>query len=96
MENFKMNRIQLEVIATFDSFPQDMFTTHLADRHLQSEKTIIKYIQKQLDYPKDDLVKLSLCWNCKEEDVLKYKTISDSIYNNNGKYYFNSWAKEQD
>jgi len=91
-----MNRIQLHVIATFDSFPQDMFTTHLADRHLQSEKTIIKYIQKQLDYPKDDLVKLSLCWNCKEEDVLKYKTISDSIYNNNGKYYFNSWATEQD
>ena len=81
--------IQLEVIATFNNFPQDFFTTHLKEQNLQSEETIIEYIQEQLDYPKDDLVKLSLCWICEEQDIIKYKSISDSIYENNGKYFFN-------
>ena len=81
--------IQLEVIATFNNFPQDFFTTRLKDQHLHSEETIIEYIQEQLDYPKDDLVKLSLCWICEEQDIIKYKSISDSIYKNNGKYFFN-------
>ena len=88
-----MNLIKLEVIATFNKFPQDIFITHLENKNLQSEETIIEHIKEQLDYPKDDLVKLSLCWNCDEKDISKYQSISDSIYNNNGKYYFNSGVR---
>ena len=52
-----------------------------------SEKTLINYIKKQLENPMESLYKISLCWNCNEDMVNKYKTIKESV-NKNAKYFF--------
>ena len=40
-----------------------------------------------IDYPVDDLYKISLCWSGDKDTVNKYKTIKESI-DKNAKYFF--------
>ena len=51
----------------------------------------MSYIKRQFD-PHRKLVKLSLCWSCSKHMVNKYPTIKESIFKDNGKYLFGSWA----
>jgi len=51
----------------------------------------MNYIKRQLD-PNRKLVKLSLCWSCSKHMVNKYPCIKESIFKDNGKYFFGSWA----
>lgn len=80
--------IKLNVIASFDDdFEQEWFNCAVTEKSLKSEKTLINYIKKQLENPMESLYKISLCWNCNEDMVNKYKTIKESI-NKNAKYFF--------
>ena len=83
-----IDNLKIDVIATFDNGKeQEWFKCSVWKKALESEKALISYIKMQLDYP-NDLVKLSLCWECDDKIVTKYKTIHDSLFYKNGKYYF--------
>ena len=43
------------------------------------------------EHKDDNLIKLSLCWQCSQDTVEKYKTIKDSIEKKKGKYYFGEY-----
>ena len=88
LETMFVKNLSINVIATFEDEhkePQDIFD-------LKNTKSLIDYIKLQLN-PHRQLVKLSLCWYCDEEIINKYPTIKKSISEDNGKYYFGSWAK---
>ena len=92
-----VKNLSINVIATFElgeyEEQQEIFDIKfLTKKVLKSKKSLIDYIKLQLD-PHKQLVKLSLCWYCDEEIVNKYPTIKKSISEDNGKYYFGSWAK---
>ena len=90
--DFKMNfveNLRLDVIATFNESEQDLFNCVVTEDSLKNEKSLIKYVKDQLK--NDDLVKLSLCWECPSKVVSKYPTVKESI-EKNGKYLFNEWA----
>ena len=91
-----VKNLSINVIATFElgeyEEQQEIFDIKfLTKKVLKSKKSLIDYIKLQLD-PHRELVKLSLCWNCSEEIVNQYPTIKKSIFKNNGKYFFGSWA----
>ena len=86
--NMFIKNIRLDVIASFDDdFDQEWFNCAVTEKSLKSEKTLINYIKKQLENPMESLYKISLCWNCDEDMVDKYKTIKESV-NKNAKYFF--------
>ena len=79
--------LSVNVIASFNNHDQDFFDCSLPKRSLRSEKTLINFLKKLLDYPVEDLYKISLCWSCNKDTVNKYKTIKESI-DKNAKYFF--------
>ena len=86
----------IHVIATFELWEyleqQEIFDIKfLTKKVLKSKKSLIEYIKLQLDQQRE-LVKLSLSWNCSEDIVNQYPTIKKSIFKDNGKYFFGSWA----
>jgi hypothetical protein len=82
-----IDKLKIDIIATFNGREQEWFKCSVWRKALESEKALISYIIMQLDYP-NDLIKLSLCWECDKKIVTKYKTIHDSVFYKNGKYYF--------
>ena len=63
---FLIKDLKLEVIATFQDNEQDMFQiTKIYADDLKSETNLLNSIKEQLKRSSDDLVKLSLCWICK-------------------------------
>ena len=91
-----VKNLSINVIATFElreyEEQQEIFDIKfLTKKVLKSKKSLIEYIKVQLD-PQRELVKLSLCWNCSEDIVNQYPTIKKSIFKDNGKYFFGSWA----
>ena len=91
-----VKNLSINVIATFElgeyEEQQEIFDIKfLTKKVLKSKKSLIEYIKLQLD-PHRELVKLSLCWNCSEDIVNQYPTIKKSIFKDNGKYFFGSWA----
>tara|TARA_R100000995_G_scaffold69895_1_gene38478 strand:+ start:202 stop:483 length:282 start_codon:yes stop_codon:yes gene_type:complete len=91
-----VKNLSINVIATFElgeyEDSQEIFDIKfLTKKVLKSKKSLIDYIKLQLD-PHRELVKLSLCWNCNEDIVNQYPTIKKSIFKDNGKYFFGSWA----
>ena len=79
--------LSVNVIASFNNHDQDWFDCSLPERSLRNEKTLINFLKKLLDYPVEDLYKISLCWSCDKDTVNKYKTIKESI-DKNAKYFF--------
>ncbi len=91
-----VKNLSINVIATFElgeyEEQHEIFDIKfLTKKVLKSKKSLIEYIKLQLD-PHRELVKLSLCWNCSEDIVNQYPTIKKSIFKDNGKYFFGSWA----
>ena len=89
-----VDNLKLDVIATYNDNEQEMFKLHKIKKdNLDCEGELLDLIKGRLDYSHhENLVKLSLCWECPKEVVDKYKTIQESI-NKNGKYYFGDWAR---
>ena len=93
--------LRVELIATYDKVQtddgdtQEMFSIAVSEDMLKSEDILIDYLRSALDGDQDDLVKLSLCWQCDkelfEDYSVKYETIQKSRHRN-GKYAFNAWA----
>jgi len=89
METTLIKNLKLEVIATYEDGEQEIFQTKLTKEILKDETSLLNFVRSILDYATDsDLCKLSFCFMCKENLVKKYKTIQESIYNKNGKYFF--------
>jgi len=87
---------KLEVIATFKNTDQQVANLSVNESVLEDEDTLLDYIQFNLgeqgaDLRDDNLIKLSLCWECSEDTIEKYKTIKDSIDKKGGKYYFGEY-----
>jgi len=87
---------KLEVIATFKNTDQQVANLSVNESVLEDEDTLLDYIQFNLgeqgaDLRDDNLIKLSLCWECSKDTVEKYKTIKDSIDKKGGKYYFGEY-----
>jgi hypothetical protein len=85
--NNTIKGLSINVIASFNNHDQDFFDCSLPERSLRNEKTLINFLKKLLNYPVEDLYKISLCWSCDKDTVNKYKTIKESI-NKNAKYFF--------
>lgn len=100
--------LRVELIATYDKpqfddddthachdETQEIFSVKVSEDMLKSEDTLIDYLRGALDGNQDDLVKLSLCWQCDkelfEDYSVKYETIQKSRQRNS-KYAFNAWA----
>ena len=90
---FLIKDLKLEVIATFQDNEQDMFQiTRIYADDLKSETSLLSMIKEQLKRSSEDLVKLSLCWICKNiKPYAKNPTIKSTL-EKNGKYFFGSWA----
>ena len=87
---------RLDVIATFRNTEQEFINLSVNESVLKDEDTLLDYIEFNLgehgaDLRDDNLIKLSLCWECSDETVEKYKTIKDSIEKKGGKYYFGEY-----
>jgi len=98
MREFEKN-ISLNVIATFewDKYNEQQEIIDLKfvwKEALKNKKHLLNYIKRQFD-PHRKLVKLSLCWSCSKYMVNKYSCIKESIFKDNGKYYFGSWARDR-
>jgi hypothetical protein len=79
--------IKLNVIASFNNYEQDIFDMSVSPKENATEKDLLKSIMSNLENPKEDLYKLSLCWYCGENVIKKYNFVQESI-NKNAKYYF--------
>ena len=79
--------IKLNVIASFDNYKQDIFDMSVSPKENATEKDLLKSIMSNLEHPKEDLYKLSLCWICGEDIVKKYNFVKESI-DKNAKYFF--------
>ena len=89
MKHTMIKNLKLEVIATYEDGEQEIFETKLTKEVLKDEISLVDFIRTVLDYATDsDLCKLSFCFICKDNILKKYKTIQESIYNRNGKYFF--------
>ena len=91
-----LENTRLDVIATFRNTDQEFINLSVNESVLKDEDTLLDYIEFNLgeqgaDLRDDNLIKLSLCWECSEDIVEKYKTIKDSIDKKNGKYYFGEY-----
>ena len=88
--------ISINVIATFEDKPQEFFDFDIDLKKLVEQKSeipqqewqLVKEIVEDIEGDCKQLVKLSLCFYCNEEEIEKYPCIYQSIYENNGKYYF--------
>jgi hypothetical protein len=76
----------IDVIATFNHKDQEWFKCAIWTDALKSERRLINYIKTQFEHP-NDLIKLSLCWECDKKIVDQYRVIRDSI-KKSAKYYF--------
>ena len=88
-----LENTRLDVIATFRNTDQEFINLSVNESVLKDEDTLLDYIEFNLEELRpnledDNLIKLSLCWECSEDTVEKYKTIKDSIHEKKGKYYF--------
>ena len=84
-----IKNLKLEVIATYEDGEQEIFQTKLTEEVLKNETSLLNFVRSILDYATDsDLLKLSFCFICKDNLIKKYKTIEESIYVKNGKYFF--------
>ena len=81
-----IDNLRLEIIATYETNEQEIFSCGVWETAIKSQKNLIKYIKEQLSHK--DLIKLSLCWICDKSLTVKYKVINDSIFKRNGKYFF--------
>ena len=89
IKNTMIKNLKLEVIATYEDSEQEIFQTKLTNEVLKNETSLLNFIRSILDYATDsDLSKLSFCFICKDHILTKYKTIQNSIYKRNGKYFF--------
>ena len=91
-----LENTRLDVIATFRNTEQEFVNLSVNESVLKDEDTLLDYIEFNLgeqgaDLRNDNLIKLSLCWECSDETVEKYKTIKDSIEKKGGKYYFGEY-----
>jgi hypothetical protein len=91
-----LENTRLDVIATFRNTEQEFINLSVNEGILKDEDTLLDYIEFNLgeqgaDLRDDNLIKLSLCWECSDETVEKYKTIKDSIEKKGGKYYFGEY-----
>ena len=87
--NNMIKNLKLEVIATYEDGEQEIFQTKLTKEVLKNETSLLNFVRTILDYETDsDLLKLSFCFICDDKIVKKYKTIEESIYARNGKYFF--------
>ena len=91
-----LENTRLDVIATFRNTEQEFMNISVNESVLEDEDTLLDYIQFNLgeqgaDLRDDNLIKLSLCWECSDETVEKYKTIKDPIEKKGGKYYFGEY-----
>ena len=87
------HNVKLDVIATYDNNKQEMFTLQkLPTKVLNNHKALVNYLKAMCN---KDLLKLSLCWICSKYMVNKYSCIKESIFKDNGKYYFGSWARKR-
>jgi len=80
-----VDNLRLDVIATFENHEQAHFNCAITNNALENKTSLLNYVKEQLH--RKDLVKLSLCWECPEELVGKFKVIQESI-KQNAKYYF--------
>ena len=89
MDTTMIKNLKLEVIATYEDSEQEIFQTKLTKEVLKNETSLLNFIRSILDYATDsDLSKLSFCFICKDDLLKKYKTIEESIYKRQGKYFF--------
>jgi len=89
MDTTMIKNLKLEVIATYEDSEQEIFQTKLTNEVLKNETSLLNFIRSILDYATDsDLSKLSFCFICKDDLLKKYKTIEESIYKRQGKYFF--------
>jgi len=91
-----LENTRLDVIATFRNTEQEFINLSVNESILKDEDTLLDYIQFNLgeqgaDLRDDNLIKLSLCCECSDKTVEKYKTIKDSIEKKGGKYYFGEY-----
>jgi hypothetical protein len=92
-----LENIRLDVIATFRNTDQEFMNLSVNESILKDEDTLLDYIEFNLgeqgaDLRDDNLAKLSLCWECSQDTIEKYRTIKDSIEKKNGKYYFEEYV----
>tara|TARA_R110000772_G_scaffold55840_1_gene127452 strand:- start:107 stop:403 length:297 start_codon:yes stop_codon:yes gene_type:complete len=91
-----IKNLKLEVIATYEDGEQEIFETKLTKEVLKNETSLVNFIRTILDYSTDsDLCKLSFCFICNDNILKKYKTIQESIYSRNGKYFFQNNQLEE-
>jgi len=91
-----LKNTRLDVIATFRNTEQEFMNLAVNESILKNEDTLLDYIEFNLgeqgaDLRDDNLIKISLCWECSPETVEKYKTIKDSIEKKSGKYYLGEY-----
>ena len=92
-----LQNTRLDVIATYKSMTQAFINLTVTESIIENEDTLLDYIEFSLqemggaEHKDDDLIKLSLCWQCSQDTVEKYKTIKDSIEKKKGKYYFGEY-----
>ena len=79
--------IKLNVIASFDNHEQDIFDMSVSPKENATEEDLLNSIMSNLEHPKDDLYKLSLCWICSDDTVKKHNFVRESI-DKNAKYFF--------
>lgn len=84
--------LSLDIIATFKDSPQEFYKLKKVDTSLlMSEEGLLSGIKDIISFDRDPstLCKLSLCWNTKNDQLVKdLKVINDSINKRWGKYYF--------
>ena len=77
-----VDNLKLDVIATYNDNRNKRCLNYIRLRKiiLDCEGELLDLIKGRLDYSHhENLVKLSLCWECPKEVVDKYKTIQESI-----------------
>jgi hypothetical protein len=91
---FIIKDLKLQVIATFDDNHQDIFEiTHFYADELKNEASLLDSIKNHLKRSSDDLVKLSLCWICKNLKPYAKNPAIKATLEKNGKYFFGAWAR---
>ena len=81
--------INANIITSYENHEQDFFDVAFTSKDLINEESIIKNILnhlRQLNH-KEGLRKISMCWECLQEDINNFPAIQESI-DKNAKYYF--------
>ena len=69
-----LENTRLDVIATFRNTDQEFINLSVNESVLKDEDTLLDYIEFNLgeqgaDLRDDNLIKLSLCWECSEDTI---------------------------